>query len=251
MPNFLGPSFLFASLRTMTCGGLWGCQLVHEVGVTMRHVEIPKQLCIGGENAPLCLWQTESFLIPPTSSLQPCCLRRRCCRLGKASKSLLCHGFPLVTAPDVSSFFLFWAACLSPWLSAVLLAAKTEPSVSPVFCLRAFAISGCYYLSHRAAVSSCFEPRHGNEWYLWDGHAMILAKEMSALFGMNAPPLLHCWGCHICREFGKAACIYTGIYLNQIQRLSSIACAENVAIESQAFSVTLSTVTVFIADALT
>lgn len=32
------------------------------------------------------------------------------------------------------------------------------------------------------------------------------------LFGMNAPLLLHHWGCHVCREFGKAACIYSGIY---------------------------------------
>lgn len=76
------------------------------------------------------------------------------------------------------------------------------------------------------------------------------ASCMSMLFGMNAPPLLHRWGCHICREFGKVACIYTGIYLNQIERLSSTACAEYAGIKSQAFSVTLSTVTIFNANAL-
>ena len=173
-----------------------------------------------------------------------------CCRLGNASRSLLCHGCSLVTTPDVSSFFLFWAASLSPWLSAVSVAAKAlaEPSVSPVFCLRTIAISECCYLSCRAAVSSCFKSRCRNERYLWDGHAMLLARETSVLFGMNAPSLLRCWGCHICREFGKAACSYIGIYLNQIQRLSSIACAENAAVESQAFSVALSTITIFNAD---
>lgn len=225
-------SFLFTSLRTMTCGGLWGCQLVHEVGVTMRHAGPPEQLCDagteGGGNTPLCLWQTESFLIPPTSSLQPCHLQRCCCRLGKAGRSLLRHGFPLVTTPGVSSFFLFWAASVSSWLSAVSLAAKAlaEPSVSSVFCLRAFAISGCYYLSCWAAGSSRFESRRGKEQYLWDGHAVRLARETSALFGLNAPPLLHCWGCHVCREFGKAACIYVGIYLNQIQTFFQSLCRE-------------------------
>lgn len=177
-----------------------------------------------------------------SSSLQLCHQRRCCCCLGDQAGPCSFMG----TTPDVSFFFLFWAVFPSTWLSAISLAAKALA----VFCLWAFAISGFYYLSHRAAVSSHSESRCRNERYLWDSHAMLLAREMSVLFGMNAPPLLHCWGCHVCREFGKVACIYTGIYLNQIERLSSTACAEYAGIKSQAFSVTLSTVTIFNANAL-
>lgn len=52
----------------------------------------PKQLSDVEDNAtPVC--GNESFLIPSTSFLQPCCLWRCCCQLGKASRSLFHHGF--------------------------------------------------------------------------------------------------------------------------------------------------------------
>lgn len=187
-------------------------------------------------------WQTQLLFIPPSSSLQLCHPWRCCCSLGDRAGPFSFMG----TTPDVSFFFLFWAVFLSTWLSAISLAAKALA----VCRLWAFAISGFYYLSHRAAVSSRSEARCRNERYLWDSRAVLLARETSMLFGMNAPLLLHHWGCHVCREFGKVACIYTGIYLNQIERLSSTAYAENGGIKSQAFSVTLSTVTIFNADAL-
>lgn len=222
---------------------------VLEVGITIKHVGPPKAAFWCGGQCNPCVWK---WVIPHTFHfISAAMLPVEVLLPARQSKQVLVPPwFPLVTTPDISSFF--WAASL--WVSVISLAAKAlaEHSVSPVVSLQAFAISGCYYryyLSCQAAVSSHFESRHGNEWYLWDGHAMLLAREMSSLFGMNAPPLLHCRSCHVCREFGKASCIYIGIYLSQIWRLFSIACVENAAIESQAFFVTLSPVTIFNADA--
>lgn len=171
-----------------------------------------------------------------------------CCQLVRASRSLICHGRAMVTT---LCFILspFSSSIPSSWHSAVSLAAKAvaEYSVSPVFCL----VGLCpQWMLLPVMPSRCLislwvqawkqavplrQSRQGDKHVVW--HECPIA---SALLRLS-----------VCKEFGKEACIYTGIYLNQIQILSPIACAVKAAIERQTFLVTLTAVTIFNAAALT